>query len=60
MRMYLASYSGREKDWGTADAQEEWMIKKGLTSRLISYWAILTNQSETKRSFLYYVNSKKN
>lgn len=60
MRMYLALYSGREKDWGTVDAQEEWMIKKGLTSRLISYWAILTNQSETKRSFLYYVNSKKN
>lgn len=51
MRIYIASFSAREKDWGTADKQERWMVLKGLKSRLLSYYAIVDNQAESARSF---------
>ena len=59
MKIYLASFTAREKDWGTAEKQELWMIKKGLTNRLLSYYAILKKQAESRKSFESYIKFKK-
>lgn len=59
MIIYAASFTGREKDWGSAEAQEVWFIKQGLTGRLLSYYGISANQAESKRSFEAYVQFKK-
>ena len=59
MRIYLASFSAREKDWGGQAAnQERWMISQGLKNRLLSFWAIFSNQAESRGSFQFYVKLK--
>jgi len=59
IKIMLASFSAREKDWGTAGEQEKWMINNGLSGRLLSYYAIDKNQAESKRSFEFYKKNRR-
>lgn len=58
MIITIASFSAREKDWGTAENQERWMINQSLSGRLLSYYAIAFNQAESRRSFNFYKNER--
>jgi hypothetical protein len=60
MKICPASFSAREKDWGTADKQEQWMINNGLSGRLLSFYAIFFNQAESRNSFTFYKKRMKN
>jgi hypothetical protein len=56
----IASFTAREKDWGSAEKQEEWIEKNGTKGRLLSYYAIANKQAESEGSFNYFIQKGKN
>ena len=56
MKIYLASFSNRAKEYGGGEKQEEFYTDiLGLKNRLLSFWAINgLKHKESKESFKFY------